>query len=127
MTSDITSSAIGYSEIASIVSSATASSNSNGWFKIGNTLVNWGMVEYTNGGAYNPGGTVTFTKPYASNFKPSVVISKTRHAAGDIYVIGPSQDSVTNTKFVLEVDGLNSTAYGSGNKQQVYWIAIGKG
>jgi len=122
---EITLQLIGYSEIANIISSGIAKNTSCGWFKIGNVVVNWGMVKCINGGAFNPSSTVTFTKPYATNFIPSVLVTGTRHYDGDAYIKGIRQGSVTNTSFIIQVDIWAS--HGKGHEQQIYWIAIGKG
>lgn len=84
------------------------------------------MVSYQNGGNISPSGTIVFAKSYAVNFKPTVILTPTRHSLGDGYIGGVSQDSVTNTQFSIRVDAFN-TGVGRNNTQQIYWIAIGKG
>ena len=85
---------------------------SDGWIEQGGFFLS--LIDAVN--------NITFEISYTS--PPNVLFERTRHGAGDNYVAGVQQDSVTTTGFIVKFDFF-AGVQGAGNTMQNFWRAEG--
>ena len=93
----------------------------NGYVKFSNGLIlQWGTVAYIIGGT-----SPSVTYPISFTAFNITALSKTRHKAGDGYLIGllNTADSYTTNGFTTTQDLFATT--GRGNSSVLHWISVG--